>query len=731
MKMSVLICTLGRPEVLHGTVESVLAQTHPAHEILIGTPSTENVLPATLRLPGVRLILTTLGLTRQRNACLDRLAPDAELVVFFDDDTELAPDFLACMAALFRENPALVASSGRLLYDGGIDLVCDRAQARVKCLEAPPSWSPDKPVRTEPLRSTYGCDMVFRADRVRSVRFDENLPLYAWLEDADFSHAVTSGHMAALTNRDAMAVHLGARGGRIDGLRLGFSQMVNPIYLWRKSRVFTLPYLLIHFWLRCLVGNVLGLFTGEPQEDRVGRLAGNAAGLLHLLRGRCRPQDIMLLPAGPLFGPWESEPGEDAGLARPGEKSALGSRLESGRAPKTASGKSKEIFRGLNGLRFFAAIAVVCFHYAGRVSGFATAPLAVRNLVGCGPIALPFFFLLSGFVLSHAYADRLPSGPGGRGRFWMARFARLYPVYLLAFVLFAPVAYEKYVRLHAGGGIRTAVWGGALSLFTLQAWTPLSQAWNGPGWSLSVEAFFYAIFPFAGRWFLTAPAARVWPALGAFWCAMVAIPLAHEHGSLSTSLWITWIENNPLFWTPAFFGGIVLYRVYPLFARRAPGVATLAALAGSALLLLLCGAAGPPMQELLISGGTIPLLALLVLAFAHPSALPGRLLGTAFLFELGSVSYAVYILQSPLWQMYQTVAARLTGRAGVPAPEFALFLALLTIAALLVREWVERPAQRRLLAMWTWSDARTPAPSQKQPVHAIEPPVTSRAGGMS
>lgn len=715
MKTSVLICTLGRPEVLHGTVESVLAQTHPAHEILIGTPSEENVLPATLRLPGVRLILTELGLTRQRNACLDRLAPDAELVAFFDDDTELAPDFLACMSALFCEQPALVASSGHLLYDGGIDVFCDRAQARAKCRETPSSWSPDQPVRTEPLRSTYGCDMVFRADRARVARFDENLPLYAWLEDADFSHTATQGFMAPITNRDALAVHLGARGGRIDGLRLGFSQMVNPFYLWRKSRVFTFPYLFIHYWLRCLVGNVLGLFTGEPQEDRPGRLAGNAVGLLHLLRGKCRPQDIMLLPEGQLFGSGDPASGGDA----------LPARL------KGESGRKKEVFRGLNGLRFFAAMAVVCFHYAGRVSGFSAAPLAVKNLVGCGPIALPFFFLLSGFVLSHAYTDRMPSEPAGRGRFWMARFARLYPVYLLAFVLFAPVAYEKYVRLHADGGIGTAVWGGALSLFTLQAWTPFSQAWNGPSWSLSVEAFFYAIFPIAGRWFLRAPGARVWPALLACWFAMVAVPLAHEHGSLPTSLWGTWIENNPLFWAPSFFGGIALYRVYPLFARCAPAVATSTALAALALLLLLCGAANPPMQELLISGGTVPLLALLVLAFAHPSALPGRLLGISVLFELGSVSYAIYILQSPLWQMYQAVAARLTGHAGTVAPEFALFLAVLTIAALLVREWVERPAQRRLLAMWTRRDARLYAPPQKGAVHVIEPPVTSRAGGVS
>lgn len=300
MKISALICTLGRPDVLHDTVQGILEQTEPVHEILIGTPGLGNVLPATLQLPRVRLLLTALGSTRQRNACLDQLAPDAELVAFFDDDVELAPDFLACMSALFRERPELIASSGTLLHDGGIDVFCSRVNARAKCREAASSWTPCRPVRTKPLRSAYGCQMVFRADRARAVRFDEELPLYAWLEDADFSHAATKDRMAPVTNCDALAVHLGARGGRVAGQRLGFSQIVNPVYLWRKARVFPLHHFVIQFWLRCLVGNCLGLFTGEPQEDRPGRLLGNIKGLLHILRGNCRPRDAVLLPAKPL-----------------------------------------------------------------------------------------------------------------------------------------------------------------------------------------------------------------------------------------------------------------------------------------------------------------------------------------------------------------------------------------------------------------------------------------------
>ncbi len=135
--------------------------------------------------------------------------------------------------------------------------------------------------------------MVFRASAVTEVRFDENLPLYAWLEDSDYSHAATRGRLGPVTNLQAFGVHLGSRGGRVAGRRLGFSQMVNPFYLWRKSRVFSLPFLAVHYWARCIVGNLLGLVSGEKVEDRKGRLIGNLHGIAHLLRGRACPLEAL------------------------------------------------------------------------------------------------------------------------------------------------------------------------------------------------------------------------------------------------------------------------------------------------------------------------------------------------------------------------------------------------------------------------------------------------------
>jgi len=289
-RITVILCTLNRAAVLHDTVLSILAQTVPIEEILIGTPQPQSVQAATLSLPRIRLIETRLGLPVQRNACLDQVAPGMDLIAFVDDDMEFCGDYFERMVQLFDANPEVTAASGRLLHDGGIDSPIDRASAATMCRNAETQPSADSRA-FEPKAYAYGCNMVFRAQEIRGLRFDEELPLYAWLEDSDFSHRVVAGRsLGSVTCLQAIAVHLGWQGGRVAGIKLGFSQIVNPFYLWRKSRTFSLPHIIVQFWLRCLVGNFLGTIHGPEIEDRPGRLRGNFKGLWHVLQGRCDPK---------------------------------------------------------------------------------------------------------------------------------------------------------------------------------------------------------------------------------------------------------------------------------------------------------------------------------------------------------------------------------------------------------------------------------------------------------
>ncbi len=90
--------------------------------------------------------------------------------------------------------------------------------------------------------------------------------------------------------------------------------------------------------------------------------------------------------------------------------------------------RKSETFMALNGLRFFAALAVVIFHYATRVDGYARVPGFFRNLIDQGPCAVSFFFILSGFLLGYRY---LYSGPRAESRvdFYSSRILRLYPAF--------------------------------------------------------------------------------------------------------------------------------------------------------------------------------------------------------------------------------------------------------------------------------------------------------------
>ena len=136
----------------------------------------------------------------------------------------------------------------------------------------------------------------------------------------------------------------------------------------------------------------------------------------------------------------------------------------------------------LTGLRIFGSVAVVLCHVG---NGFANArSLTVAEAYGYAGVS--FFFMLSGFVL--AWSDT----PQSARRFWWLRFARIWP---LQFVMmaFAYTVISSHVK--SPGPL-----GHVAQLLLLQAWVPDNPTYaggNGVTWSLSVEMFFYLVFPLA------------------------------------------------------------------------------------------------------------------------------------------------------------------------------------------------------------------------------------------
>lgn len=142
----------------------------------------------------------------------------------------------------------------------------------------------------------------------------------------------------------------------------------------------------------------------------------------------------------------------------------------------------------LTGVRFFAALAVFLFHYGAGFSERAGMPKPLITFLHNGNYGVSMFFVLSGFIMTYTYEGKL-STRIQLYDFFVARVARIYPVYLLVLVIALPVL-AKPIDAH----------GVVAVLLMLQSWTPASSlfgySWVMQAWTLSVEVFFYAIFPF-------------------------------------------------------------------------------------------------------------------------------------------------------------------------------------------------------------------------------------------
>jgi GT2 family glycosyltransferase len=288
MKIVVGIATAGRRTVLSGTLEHLARQNRlpdailvcPAEPADLDQAVAERLSVPVLRIEGRR------GSCGQRNAILDA-AGDADIVVFLDDDYMPAHDFLAEAEALFGGRPDVVVATGTVLADGihgpGIGagealqiLAADRGEA----------------VALRPVYNAYGCNMLVRMAAVRAVaaRFDENLPLYGWQEDVDFCRQL-AGRGAIVHSTALRGVHLGSKRGRTSGLRFGYSQIANPVYLWRKGSMTAGKA------LRLMAGNVaanlVGSLRAQSLVDRRGRLKGNGLAFVDLMRAQLDPRRIL------------------------------------------------------------------------------------------------------------------------------------------------------------------------------------------------------------------------------------------------------------------------------------------------------------------------------------------------------------------------------------------------------------------------------------------------------
>ncbi|WP_235035461.1 acyltransferase, partial [Roseomonas sp. 18066] len=352
----------------------------------------------------------------------------------------------------------------------------------------------------------------------------------------------------------------------------------------------------------------------------------------------------------------------------------------SGQALAGGSPDGRRFFHTLDGLRGAAALAVVILHDPGFVL-----PLVMPSAY----LAVDFFFLLSGFVLAHAYGSRLAGGLTLR-RFLRDRLVRFYPLYFLGLMV---GAVSGAVALALGGGSMETLQGLLIALGTGLAFLPSPTAHetpgifplNSPGWSLFFELLvnmlFACLLPYLSlrrllAITLLAAVALVWSVL--------------EYGNLDTgSAWFNvWGGFARVGFS--FFAGVLLYRLH-----RQGFVTSRLAWMLPLLLMAILMVEVPPEYRRLFD------LAMVMLAF--PALLlvssmlePGRFLAPVFL-RLGALSFPIYAIHFPVQELLRRCVRFLDIDPVELAPWAGLVVlpAMIAVSLWLARHY-DRPLQRRL-----------------------------------
>ncbi|QIH74321.1 acyltransferase family protein [Brevundimonas mediterranea] len=345
----------------------------------------------------------------------------------------------------------------------------------------------------------------------------------------------------------------------------------------------------------------------------------------------------------------------------------------------------------LTSIRFWLALGVVLFHY--QLNIVAEGGMGV-SLIERARLAVDFFFILSGFVLSHVYGRQVRDGTFHYGRFLTARMARIYPAHGLMLVLMVVIV-SVAVALGQPFDSQSYSFAGLVAAAgMIHAWLPASvpNEWNGPSWSLSAEWAAYLAFP-VFAWIGLRSGRNPWLTLGLAIAGFVALDAFYRwrFGEILTHAELV---LGVLRIAPEFLYGVALYQLGARL-KLSPTVTRLAAGLSVVTLLAMMHFAADERLTVAVAGLVILTLALLARTDAAFAAHPWAV-------EAGEASYALYLVHLPLLIIWKNGMALLHGVDStyrLPLWEAAVLLALTIGAAFALHAFWERPA--RLWLRWS------------------------------
>ena len=267
MNSTVIIATKDRYEDIVNLLKSIAQQSLLPNEVIIvdsseHTEKHEEFIAYRGNTPlNLNYIRTDKrGLTVQRNIGINNISKQSDVVFFFDDDLLLEQGYIENIMEVYQsdKNNDIGGVGGYLLQDGTVH-----------------SPIPVK-IEKQEACTLYGCNMSYKLSAIKNERFDENLSLYAWMEDWDFSYRVATNYKL-YNYTGALARHLQSTSGRINEKKLGFMLIGNRHYLYKKNNFFSYKDY-VYYFMQVSKNILLAYRKGRRQ-----RLMGNMIALVHIV----------------------------------------------------------------------------------------------------------------------------------------------------------------------------------------------------------------------------------------------------------------------------------------------------------------------------------------------------------------------------------------------------------------------------------------------------------------
>jgi peptidoglycan/LPS O-acetylase OafA/YrhL len=343
--------------------------------------------------------------------------------------------------------------------------------------------------------------------------------------------------------------------------------------------------------------------------------------------------------------------------------------------------------------RFIAAIAIVFFHDQGHTFPF-TNP-SINYWVSYSDVFVSYFFVLSGFILviSSVREDKLTIP---KRSFWFNRFARIYPLYLFALLMYLGLSLSARTP-----NTKLSIDQFFFSTTLIQSWIPKHvMVYNYVSWSLSVEAFFYLIFPFL---ILTIPKYRL-STVALCGVGLWAISLFAFVYFKSNSYSYLFTDYFPLLHVNTFIAGVIAgyffieYR--QVFINNRKWLLSIFLLFSSVAIILIANR-NNFVRVYYHNGLFVPLFLSLILYLSslEDNSRLKRVLSNKALQYLGEISYGIYILQVAFLILIKGLNSRLFHLPQTAI--FYLYVLLLIVFCAICHELIEKNCRKILKGLFS------------------------------